>query len=108
MPLFKRQDREAVGTAALVFAGIALLLSLGAVVVATQADNKASGAPAGAVQVSLSEFAITPASITAPLGRQARRHQLGHDGAQLRDRRHERQDQGHRSPATRRPSTSRA
>src|SRR5262249_56632274 len=37
-------------------------------IVAAQADSKKStGVPAGAVQVTLSEFAINPASIQAPL-----------------------------------------
>jgi plastocyanin len=67
MGLFKRQDREVLGTAGIVFASIAMIFGLFAFVVAAHADNKQSGAPAGAVQVSLSEFALTPTSITAPL-----------------------------------------
>jgi FtsP/CotA-like multicopper oxidase with cupredoxin domain len=64
---FRRKDREAVGTAAVVFALIAMMFGLFAFIVAANADSKTSGVPAGAVQVSLSEFAITPASISAPL-----------------------------------------
>ena len=67
MSLFKRQDREVVGTAGVVFASIAMIFGFFAFVVAAHADNKKTGAPAGAVQVTLSEFAITPSSITAPL-----------------------------------------
>ncbi len=66
MSLFKREDRAAVGTAGVVFSTIAMVFGLFAFVVATHADNKKTGAPAGAVQVSLSEFAITPSSIAAP------------------------------------------
>lgn len=67
MGLFKRQDREAVGTAAVGLALIALIFGFFAFVVAAHADNKKVGAPAGGVQVTLSEFAITPATINAPL-----------------------------------------
>ena len=70
MPLFRRNDREAVGTAAVVFALIAMMFGFFAFVVAAHADNKKTGAPAGAVTVSLSEFAITPANIAAPLNGQ--------------------------------------
>src|SRR5438128_6334290 len=38
-----------------------------AFVVAAHADNRKVGTPAGAVQVTLSEFAIAPANIAAPL-----------------------------------------
>ncbi len=67
MSLLTRKDREVVGTAGVVFALIAMMFGLFAFVVAAHADNKKVGAPAGAVSVSLSEFTITPASITAPL-----------------------------------------
>ncbi len=70
MPLFGRNDREAVGTAAVVFALIAMMFGFFAFIVAAHADNKKTGAPAGAVTVSLSEFAITPANIAAPLNGQ--------------------------------------
>ena len=70
MPLFRRNDREAVGTAAVVFALIAMMFGFFAFIVAAHADNKKTGAPAGAVTVSLSEFAITPANIAAPLNGQ--------------------------------------
>jgi manganese oxidase len=66
--LFTRKDREVVGTAGVVFAVIAMMFGLFAFIVAAHADSKKSvGVPVGAVQVSLSEFAITPASISAPL-----------------------------------------
>jgi FtsP/CotA-like multicopper oxidase with cupredoxin domain/plastocyanin len=65
--MFKRQDREVLGTAGVVFAAIAMVFGFFAFVVAAHADSKQTGAPAGAVQVSLSEFAITPTSIAAQL-----------------------------------------
>lgn len=67
MSLFKRQDREVLGTAGVVFASIAMIFGLFAFIVAAHADSKTIGSPAGAVQVSMSEFAVTPSSITAPL-----------------------------------------
>ena len=67
MGLFTRQDREATGAAAASFALLALLFGFLAFVVAAQAETTSGGVPAGATQVSLSEFAITPASIAAPL-----------------------------------------
>jgi len=67
MGVLKRQDREVVGTAGVVFASIAMIFGLFAFVVAAHADNKAAGGPASGVQVALSEFTITPSSITAPL-----------------------------------------
>jgi plastocyanin len=68
MSLFKRQDHEATGAAAASFALIAMVFGLFAVSIAAHADNKTTGVPAGAVQVALSEFAITPSSISVPLG----------------------------------------
>jgi FtsP/CotA-like multicopper oxidase with cupredoxin domain/plastocyanin len=65
--LFKRQDREVTGAAGASFALVALVLAFAAVVVAAHADNKTTGVPAGALQVTLSEFAITPTSIAAPV-----------------------------------------
>jgi FtsP/CotA-like multicopper oxidase with cupredoxin domain/plastocyanin len=67
MGLFKREDRDAVGTAGIALAVIALVFGMFAFVVAAHADNKKTGAPVGAVQVTLSEFAITPSSVAAPL-----------------------------------------
>lgn len=67
MGLFRQQDREATGAAAASFALIAMMFGFFAVVVAAHADNKKTGVPAGAVQVTISEFAITPASISVPL-----------------------------------------
>jgi FtsP/CotA-like multicopper oxidase with cupredoxin domain len=67
MGLFTRQNREATGAAAASFAIVALTLAFSALLVAAHAAKKTTGVPAGAVQVSLSEFAITPASIAVPL-----------------------------------------
>jgi manganese oxidase len=66
MGLFKPQDRDATGVAAVSFAALAMTFGFFAFVVAAH-DDKTTGAPAGAVQVTLSEFAITPATISAPL-----------------------------------------
>ncbi len=67
MPLFTRQDRDAVGTAGVALGVVALMFGFFAFVVSAHADSRKIGAPAGAVQVTLTEYAITPASITAPL-----------------------------------------
>lgn len=66
MRLFTRQDREATGAASASFALLAVMFAFGAFVVSAHADNKTTGVPAGAVQVTLSEFAITPTSIAVP------------------------------------------
>ena len=68
MSLFKREDREVLGSASAVFALVAALFAMFAFFTAVHADNRSLGAPAGAVQVSLGEFTITPAMITAPPG----------------------------------------
>ncbi len=67
MPLFTRSDRERSGPAGVALGLVALMFGFFAFVVAAHADNRKIGAPAGAVQVTLTEFAITPASISAPL-----------------------------------------
>jgi manganese oxidase len=67
VPLFTRRDREAVGTAGVALGLVALMFGFLAFVVAAHADTRKVGAPAGAISVNLSEYAITPASISAPL-----------------------------------------
>jgi manganese oxidase len=67
VPLFTRRDREAVGTAGVALGLVALTFGFLAFVVAAHADTRKVGAPAGAITVNLSEYAITPASIIAPL-----------------------------------------
>jgi manganese oxidase len=68
MGLFNRSDREAVGTAAAVFAFVAMLLALGAMfIVVRDNNNNGSGSvsvPAGASEVKLSEFKIDPSDLT--------------------------------------------
>jgi manganese oxidase len=66
--LFKRGDRDALGAGSAAFALIAVLFSFSAVAIAAHADNRKSGVPAGAAQVALSEFAISPSTISAPVG----------------------------------------
>src|SRR5689334_23381112 len=66
MPLLRRKDREVVGTASAIFAFLALMLAFFAFAFAAHADNKKTGVPAGTVQVTLTEFAISPSSISAP------------------------------------------
>jgi len=67
MPIFKPQDRDAVSAGAVSFAVVALIFGVMSLSVAIHANHRSSGAPAGAVQVTLSEFTITPATIPAPL-----------------------------------------
>jgi hypothetical protein len=66
MSLFRRKDREVVGTASIMLALLALMFAFFAFAFAAHADSKKTGVAAGTVQVSLSEFSITPASISAP------------------------------------------
>jgi plastocyanin len=55
------------GTFAVIFAALAMMFGLFAFIMAAHADSKKSGVPAGGVQVTLTEFAITPSSISAPV-----------------------------------------
>jgi len=66
--LFKREDREVVGSGALAFAFLAAVFASLAFVMAAHADTRKVGAPANSVQVSLSEFTISPSMIVAPAG----------------------------------------
>ena len=100
MPLFTRKDREVVGTA-----GVVLRTDRDDVRLLRLRRRRARrhrrrpALPAGAVQVSLSEFAITPASISAPLNGKLLVTNAGIDRAQLQHPGHERPHQG---PAARR------
>jgi FtsP/CotA-like multicopper oxidase with cupredoxin domain len=64
----KREDKDVVRSAGVAFTLIAMLFAFFAFVFAAHADSKTVGAPAGGVQVTLSEFAITPSSISVPTG----------------------------------------
>ena len=68
MPLFKREDREALGAGSFAFALVAAFLAFFAFIMAAHADSKSTGAPANGVQVTLAEFSITPQMISAPAG----------------------------------------
>jgi FtsP/CotA-like multicopper oxidase with cupredoxin domain len=68
MSVMKREDKDVVRSAGVVFTLIAMLFAFFAFVFAAHADSKTVGAPAGGVQVALSEFAITPSSISVPTG----------------------------------------
>src|SRR6478735_4469175 len=62
-----RPKGDAATTVGVIFALLAMMFAFFAFIMAAQADSKGSGVPAGAAQVGLSEFAITPASIQVPL-----------------------------------------
>jgi FtsP/CotA-like multicopper oxidase with cupredoxin domain/plastocyanin len=66
--LFKREDREVIGSASLAFAFLAVVFASLAFVMAAHADTRKVGTSANTVPVTLSEFAIAPAMITAPAG----------------------------------------
>ena len=72
MPLFRRQDREAFGAGAVALALVAVVFAFGALLVVAfdDDDGDAAAAPAGSATVSLSEFALTPDSVTIPVGGQ--------------------------------------
>jgi plastocyanin len=67
VPLFKREDKEVVGAASMVFAVLAAVFAFLALIVAADAESS-GGTPANGVQVALSEFAISPEMINAPVG----------------------------------------
>ncbi len=68
MSVMKSEDKDVVRASGVAFTLIAMLFGFFAFVVAIHADGRTVGAPAGAVQVGLSEFAITPSSISVPTG----------------------------------------
>ena len=68
MPLFRKEDRDVVRASTVIFTLLATAFAFIAIVVAVHADSKTSAAAASGVQVSLSEFAISPAMINAPVG----------------------------------------
>jgi FtsP/CotA-like multicopper oxidase with cupredoxin domain/plastocyanin len=66
--LFRKSDKEVFGSAAAIFALLALLLAFSSlIIVATRDTSGASNGPAG-TQVSLSEYKIEPSSITVSPG----------------------------------------
>ena len=70
MPLFRRQDREAFGAGAVALAFVAVVFAFGALLIVAfdDDDGGAAGAPEGSATVSFSEFALTPDSVTIPVG----------------------------------------
>ncbi len=67
MPLFTSKDKDAIGTAGAVFTIVALALGVVALLTAAANHNSGSAAPNG-TSVALSEFALTPDSVTVPVG----------------------------------------
>ena len=67
MPLFTSKDKDAIGTAGAVFTIVALVLGVVALFTAATNHNDGSSA-AGGTSVALSEFALSPASVTVPVG----------------------------------------
>lgn len=69
MGLFRKSDKEAFGVAAAIFALLAVIFAFAAMFVAADnsGSNSASGT-SGGTQVGLSEFKITPASLTVSPG----------------------------------------
>jgi plastocyanin len=68
VPIFKREDREAVGAGTLAFAFLAAVIAALAFLMAAHADTRKVGASPSGAQVSLSEFTITPSMIVVPAG----------------------------------------
>jgi hypothetical protein len=66
VPLFKREDREVVGMASILFALIAVFFGFSALWIASSRDG--SAAAAESTTVTLTEFAITPEMISVPEG----------------------------------------
>jgi FtsP/CotA-like multicopper oxidase with cupredoxin domain/plastocyanin len=66
VPVFRKQDRAVTGVASFFFAIIAVILAFAAIAIANNA--KSSGASTNGVQVTLTEFAITPQMISVPEG----------------------------------------
>jgi plastocyanin len=67
MPLFTSKDKDAIGTAGAVFTIVALVLGVVALLTAAANHNSGSAAASG-TSVALSEFALSPASVTVPVG----------------------------------------
>ena len=70
MALFRRSDREAFGAGAVALAIVSLAIAFGVLLIVAFDDDEggAAATPAGAATVSLSEFALTPDSVTIPVG----------------------------------------
>jgi FtsP/CotA-like multicopper oxidase with cupredoxin domain/plastocyanin len=66
---FSKSDKDAVGAGAAVFTIVAMALALVALLTAAQARNDSKhSVAAGGTSVALSEFALSPASVTVPVG----------------------------------------
>jgi FtsP/CotA-like multicopper oxidase with cupredoxin domain len=68
MGLFKREDREAVSAGTFALALVAVVIALGALITAADDDTGGAAAATGSATVTLGEFALSPASVTVPVG----------------------------------------
>ncbi len=108
---FKRND-ESIGMGAWMFASLALILGLGALIVAgralTQSDDAKSIASASTgTQVSLTEFKIDPSTIAVDDRWLVDGQEHRHRRAQPRDQGHQPEDSRHRPGQDASRSTSR-
>jgi len=68
MPLFTRRDREALGAGTAALAIVALVVALAALVTVAFEDDEQVVSAGGGTAVTLTEFAISPASVTVAEG----------------------------------------
>ena len=70
MGLFRKSDKPALGAAAAAFSLLAMVLAFAALVVTASHDNSSSGTvvTTGGVSVTLSEFKLTPDTVTVSSG----------------------------------------